>query len=468
MKNNMKINNKILLLSLISFVQFVIVAYLILQSFPNSGDEHSYLYQATLYSDFKVYDESELYNEDNPFYNYYFSVNIADYHGKRFSKYPPGWPLLLAPMCMLGIPQLANPIIGFLLVLLILLYIKRFYGETYIISAWLLLTLTSFFFLNNGSYGSHSSIMLFIFAAYFLYVSSVESKNIRLNIFFVGLLLGFSFLIRWTDFIPLGIWIFYDLYKRKKLKNILYLCIGFVIFASVQLLHNYYISGDITMTPLSIYGAKGLHDKMFMSFKGIWISIQRLGELILVFPPLILAAFINKKQYSILKTKPYILLLIGIFLVYYFYIASLGYSYGPRYLLSYFPFVLLLVINLKTTLNISSDNVRNIVYKTSLILLILVSISFTIYSYYEIYLRKDLFRSIDTISDEKKIILLKSGTYKMSPQDLTRNYPNFYDNKTLIFVYNYSPSINELRKLFIGYNIYIYEYPSKITSYKGS
>jgi hypothetical protein len=278
------------------------------------------------------------------------------------------------------------------------------------------------------------------------------------------MLLGFSFLIRWPDFIPLGLWILYDLFKRHKLFNFVVISFGFVLIASVQLFYNFFISGDMTNSPLQIYAALGLHDKMYISIEGIWITIQRIGELFLVFPPLLMLFFMYKRQYLELKSKPYILLIIGIFVIYYFYIASLGYSYGPRYVLAYFPFVVLLVINLK---NWVQDILRNKIYRLTIILLILVSIAFTSYSYYEISERKDLIRCIENLPAGKKIILLNSGTYKMSQQDLTRNYPDFNSNNTLIFSFNNSLSISNFLKMFPGYLVYVYEYPSRISKFKG-
>ena len=60
----------ILFLSLLSFGQFLLVHFFLIQGFPNSGDEQAYLYQARLLSRGQLYVEDPIYDRANPLNKY--------------------------------------------------------------------------------------------------------------------------------------------------------------------------------------------------------------------------------------------------------------------------------------------------------------------------------------------------------------------------------------------------------------
>src|ERR1700720_3643065 len=110
-----------------------------------SADDYSYQYQARLLAAGKLYAEDPLYDKAHSLHDCIASNNLTDYHGRRFSKYPPGWPALLAVGAALKVPWLVDPVLGALLCFLITGYVERRMGKKLINVTWLLLTSCLFF-----------------------------------------------------------------------------------------------------------------------------------------------------------------------------------------------------------------------------------------------------------------------------------------------------------------------------------
>ena len=86
---------KILFLSLLSFLQYLLVHFVLIQGFANSGDEQAYLFKARLFSRGQLYAEDPIYDRANPLNKYVKADALDDVGGRRFAKYDPGWAALL-------------------------------------------------------------------------------------------------------------------------------------------------------------------------------------------------------------------------------------------------------------------------------------------------------------------------------------------------------------------------------------
>src|SRR5437764_459246 len=102
---------------------------------------------------------------DNPDMN----VLIPDDHGRAFSRYPPGWPALLAIGAKLGVPWLVNPLLGTLLMLLMLAHVERRMGKELVGVTCLLIGLCFFICYYAAFFRSHIASALFVFAAFLVY-----------------------------------------------------------------------------------------------------------------------------------------------------------------------------------------------------------------------------------------------------------------------------------------------------------
>src|SRR4029077_14231938 len=101
-----------LLFSLVLLLEALLIALAMTQLFPPSGDDYSYLYQAKLLASEKMYAEDPLYDPANPLHHCVETSCMTDDQGRRFSKYPPGWPALLALGALLRVPWLIDPVLG--------------------------------------------------------------------------------------------------------------------------------------------------------------------------------------------------------------------------------------------------------------------------------------------------------------------------------------------------------------------
>jgi hypothetical protein len=96
-----------LLLPLGVFAAGAAVSLCILQRFPNSADENAYLFQAETYA------QGRLWIEPGPLLDVLHVMHAKVIDGKWVGRFPPGWPLFLAPWLALGVPAwLVSPLLA--------------------------------------------------------------------------------------------------------------------------------------------------------------------------------------------------------------------------------------------------------------------------------------------------------------------------------------------------------------------
>lgn len=76
------------------------------EQLPRSEDEVAYLFQAKVLADNRLTVPSPLYADA------FWSPFVVDYEGRRFGKYPIGWPLLLSVGIRFGVPWLVNAVLA--------------------------------------------------------------------------------------------------------------------------------------------------------------------------------------------------------------------------------------------------------------------------------------------------------------------------------------------------------------------
>ncbi|MBI3848572.1 MAG: glycosyltransferase family 39 protein [Planctomycetes bacterium] len=92
-----------LVLAGVALVVLVAQVLLVRERFAATGDENAYLLQATLFA------RGKLFVDSPPLREFFDSDHVLN-TGRFLAKYPPGWPLLLAPFVALGIAWLAGPL----------------------------------------------------------------------------------------------------------------------------------------------------------------------------------------------------------------------------------------------------------------------------------------------------------------------------------------------------------------------
>jgi hypothetical protein len=138
-----------LLLSLLAVLVTYLVTDRIFERLPHIEDEIAYAWQAEAVAGGRLTVPSPAAPKS------FLVPFVVDYHGQRFSKYPPGWPALLGIGVLFGARWLVNPLLAGLAVWLAYRLGKRVSTETVgLLTAGLTLT-SPFFLMNSGSLLSH-------------------------------------------------------------------------------------------------------------------------------------------------------------------------------------------------------------------------------------------------------------------------------------------------------------------------
>ena len=458
---------KILFLSLLSFLQFLLVHFFLIQGFANSGDEQAYLFQARLFSRGQLYVEDPIYDRANPLNKYVAADALDDAGGRRFAKYDPGWAALLSLGARLRVEWLVAPLLGALTVFLLLSYVSRRIGDEFVGTTWWLVTLCSFFSFSVANFGSHTSTMAFLFGAFFLYDNTLDerqSERSRWRLLSVGLLLGYCSLIRYLDWIPLMAWIAFDLLRQRKIKGLILVLLGFGLLASCHLFYNKLLTGSALLPP-AVHDARGnLQARLGVSWGGFGITAIRLRRVLYAFPPAILLLLCLMRSCHSARLKTY-LALFALNVSTYFIYAWTAAGPGPRYYFPYFPFLILAVVEVYRLTR--GQRIGKIGWHVAMVSLVVCSFVYGAGQTREIYQRRDLERTVATIPEKKRIILLRSGTYKMEIPDLIRNPPDLWSADTLYFAYDDGVGIAKLLMRFPDHSVYVYRYPGSLKPWSG-
>ncbi|RME87516.1 MAG: phospholipid carrier-dependent glycosyltransferase, partial [Anaerolineae bacterium] len=138
-----------ILLSLLAVVAAYLVADRVFERIPHLEDEIAYAWQA------QVYARGELTVPSPPSPKSILVPFVVDYRGRRFAKYPPGWPVMLAFGVAAGGRAWVNALLAGLGVWLTYRLGQRVFDARIALLAAFLTLISPFFLLNSGSLLSH-------------------------------------------------------------------------------------------------------------------------------------------------------------------------------------------------------------------------------------------------------------------------------------------------------------------------
>ncbi|MEX2230985.1 MAG: glycosyltransferase family 39 protein [Cyclobacteriaceae bacterium] len=414
------------------FLTTVLIGSEILEQFPNSADEHAYLFQAEMFSCGKLWERAH----DLP--DFFFVNTIVQHDGILVSRFPPGWPLVLSAAFDAGLqPSLVNPLLGLLTLVVFYFFTRRYYGELVAIWSLLALATTGFYIFNSASYFSHVSCLLvallFVFNVY-LY----QEKNNFVYGLLAGFFLGFVVLIRYYTavliFAPFLVYLLMQ-YRFKAIYLFLLIGLGSLPCLMYFFWYNYSITGN-ALVPVTVW-AYPLEGLGFVKGHTILKGVEHLLRWILMFfywcsPGLIIlyVVFLWRKIKTpaerFLRPEDYafIALMIG----YFFYYQIGGNQYGPRFLFEALPFLVVFVIN----------KVLQARQKWAMALLIaslvypIVKLPFIVYREERIIdERQNLYDLVDEQKIRNAVVFVSSSTSPIRPMpadDLTRNDAKFLND----------------------------------------
>jgi hypothetical protein len=192
-----------LLLAIVAVLETYAVAAIVFQGEPHTEDEIAYLWQADVFAGGRLTEASP------PLASQTFVPFVVDYHGQRFSKYPPGWPAVLALGAAVHAQSWVNPLLAGLAVLLTYALGKQFMDARAGLVAATLTLASPFFLLNSGSFLSSSLALvltgLFVLCWLKAFFSSPPSRHRTLYCVLAGVSLGWLALTRPLTALAVGL-----------------------------------------------------------------------------------------------------------------------------------------------------------------------------------------------------------------------------------------------------------------------
>lgn len=245
-----------LVLSLLTVVAAYWLSGTVYEQMPHLEDEFAYVWQA------QVIANGELTIESPPYPRSFLVPFVVDYEGRRFGKYPLGWPVVLSLGERWGMRAWVNPLLAGLGVWLIYRLGKRMMGETVgLLAAGLTMT-SPFFWMNSVSLLSHAWGLVLSAAFALFWVDGFHRRDPRhqwLAAVAAGLCLGVLALSRpWTMVgvaLPFGIHGIVLLVTGNRDTRLRVITIG-VIGLTLGLLHfvwQYALTGDPLLNPYTLW-----------------------------------------------------------------------------------------------------------------------------------------------------------------------------------------------------------------------
>jgi hypothetical protein len=314
------------------------VATLVLQRFPNSGDEYVYLYQAATLAEGRLSNPAPAFPE-------FFTFNyIASDDGRAFGTFPPGWPVALAGAHALRLPRwLLNPLLGTASLMLVWALGRDLHGPRIGVLAAALTGLSAFFIFNAASYFSHTFCGFLLLLAAWLAADAGRRPTIVAPL--VGLLVGWAVLTRYFTGVVAGIGIAALLVRTAgppAARPLLLMAMGGVPWMAFLFWYNESLSGNMWRlttqgTTVSLWFAPGF------ALRGLDILSTQLLQFILWTPPALLAAYVwyLRRADPASRRGPLDWLFAVTAVVLIFYVNRGGNQYGPRF---YYEAFLFLVI----------------------------------------------------------------------------------------------------------------------------
>ncbi len=240
----------ILLLCLLTLLVTASIAFFAFERLPHLEDEVAYLFQA------KTMALGRLTVPSPAHPNAFWVPFVLDYRGRRFGKYPPGWPGVLALGELLGVAWLVNPVLAALALYLVYRLGKTLYdGEIGLLAAALGF-LSPLFLVLSGSFLSHmaSMVWLLLFSLWFIWAARGQGGRFGLG---AGVALGLAFLTRPLTAVayavPFVVYSVVQIFRRREASRYLLVALGGGATAALLPLYQWAVTGDPWLNPYVLW-----------------------------------------------------------------------------------------------------------------------------------------------------------------------------------------------------------------------
>jgi hypothetical protein len=451
----------LIIITLIFFALAWYTASYTLDKFPNSSDEYAYLFEAEGLS------KGKLWNEAHPLADFFEFNHIAQIDNKWISRFPPGWPLVLASAYVLHIPTyMINPILGALTLVILYIFCARFYDERVAFWSTIITAFSACVIFNSASFFSHTAslleLLLFIYFAY-RYFDEKKIYQALLAGFFFGMLFITRYLTAVLVFIPFLVYAFHR-YKLKSIAQLLWIGVGTLPPMLFFFWYNYSITGNPLM-PVTMWAyndeamgfvnghtpAKGFQFIM----RRVMMTIAWISPAGLILYPIFLWQKVRNKTERFIHPEDYWLpfLIVG----YFFYYHHGGNQYGPRFYFEAIPFVIIFIVNK------AFQQKLRWAYAMLFTGILYAVVKFPIISRHEYLVikeREDIYRLAQQKGLNNAVVIISSWTGILRPmpqRDLPRNDKKY--SNSVIYALDLKDRNPALMKYYDDKAFYVYKRP---------
>ena len=443
------------LLVLLCIIFSLVISCLVFQDSIASSDEWSYLIQAHIFSHGRLAVPSPIHRE---FFDHVHIVN----NGRYYSKYPPGWPFLLAIGVLLGVPRIVNPLLGAGTLLLLYAMGKQLYTPKIALLASLCALASPYFLFNTASYFAHTASLFFVSLLLFLLMKGWEERR-SLYFFLAGISGSASFLVRPFDqcavLIPLGVFLVVALVRKQLgMHSVVAFGLGHLNGFLLFLCYNTFQNGHPFMTGYHV--ADSWMDRWFGPELWMWqYTVSYFFKLLTwsfpALPILALYTLFSSSQERVKRWERCLAsTLFGLIIAYAMIAFPEGPAYGPRYYYSGFLAIPLLGAKGFVMLFARSKLLIPVLIGT---VLLDVGILFPYYStlaYKEIYEQNDFERQVKQINPGPALVFLAPDPE--SSQAPTRNTIDFRSN--IVYALDMGEKNSLLMEAYPGRRYFLYQY----------
>lgn len=444
-------SKKLIIISTISLTLILFTTLFVLRTLPFSGDDQSYLFQAKIFTNGKLY-------ANVPEKPEFFSLQYTEMNnGKWYSIFPITWSLILSFGMHVNLQWIINPVFGLSTLFIIFLFAKSVYDIKTAHLALIFAAFPPFYIFNSASYYSHTPALFFASLSMLLFQKSIKS-GVNIFLFFSGISAGLMILIRPIDgliiILPLICYAIYLTRKKKfNVKQFLLFLIPATFVLSFLFYTNFLYSNDPFIFPNLSYITKnnipnfGLNP--IRGFKNLIYHLQLLFfwiPFIFIFAPF---SFLSKNQWNNFLAS---VIFFNIF-VYFLVLQTGGDQFGPRYYYISFTSLVILSANGFRVLIMKFHNLRYF------LILIIVSdiLLFGFYSYdiaREVDFRNQVYQYVKENKITNALIFMKSNNEE-GCSFYTKNSP--FLNSDVLYVCDLGNKNKELTTLYPEKNYYFYD-----------
>jgi len=439
------------------------LAFFVLQKFPNSADEYAYLFQA------ETFLQKRLWNQPHPAQEFFSFAHIAQIDGKWVSRFPPGWPLVLATGSFLGIPLwLINPLLGTLSLVFLFALARRIYDDRVAILSVTSVLFSAFFVFNSASYFSHTLCGLLIILFFYCELRFFEGSKAPYALA-AGLFLGLAFITRYYSTVlcalPIGLHILLRRDPRVP-RAVLWTFLGTLPLLGFILIYNYKITGNpflFVTTWMDPNERLGFVEGY--SWKLAWIFLVKHLQSFVYWtsPPILFLYFVHLvRSVADRSVRFHDLPLVTIAAGYLFWHTYGGNQYGPRFYYEAYPFAVLFVVAklFRETPGAAPRLTQKVALAFFLVGFAWGALAIPVIAKREhriIWERMDLYRLVAEEKLREAVVLLKSGTGVIRPmpaRDLARNGIGFQND--VLYARDLGVDNDKLRAYFPDRKLYVY------------